>query len=203
MRIPTVNASAMPAPHARLSSFPWATSIAALAAAGVFFAGERASLALRYERAGIFEGELWRVVSGHWVHFTATHLLWNLVVVLATGLWLERRDSRSARRVLLLAPVAISVALLIGEPSLAWYGGLSGVASALLIALVVDGWKREPHARRWWLSVLLLFLAKVAFELWQARPLFTDLDGHAIRVVPLAHAAGAAAGFLLSWWRKI
>ena len=45
---------------------------------------------LLYERAALLDGAWWRLWTGHWVHFSMSHLAWNVAVLLGAGAWLER-----------------------------------------------------------------------------------------------------------------
>jgi rhomboid family GlyGly-CTERM serine protease len=150
--------------------------------------------ALAYDRSKILDGQLWRVITGHWVHFSASHLFWNLVVLNPAGVWLEKRDRCAMRATLLLSPFAISLALLAFAPSLGLYAGISGVASGVLVALAVHGLRTEPRARWLWLAVLVLFAVKVVIESFRSHPLNPELTAQHIQSVPLAHLVGAAVG---------
>lgn len=173
--------------------FPWLTLVAATLAVVAWFV-PGAFDALVYDRGQILGGQLWRVVTGHWVHFSASHLFWNLVILIPAGVWLERRAPSVFCRTLLLSPLAISVALLAFAPSLAKYAGISGVASAVLVALAVHGFRTEPRVRLFWLGVLVLFAAKVGFEAFGHGPLNPELATRGIASVPLAHLVGAVVG---------
>ena len=69
-------------PRARL---PYRT----LAVAAACVAAAAALPALRYDRAGILGGEAWRLLSGHMVHASPTHLVWDVAGLLAVGLLFE------------------------------------------------------------------------------------------------------------------
>ena len=90
---------------------------------------------------------------------------------------------------------AISVALLVLAPQWGTYRGLSGIDSALFVALAAllllkSG--RWPD-RSLGAVALVLFCGKVAAEMLTASALFTsDTPGH--EVVPLAHFVGAVVG---------
>jgi len=179
--------------QSRLERLPWFTLGAGLLA-GVAWFWPGAFEALAYDRGKILGGQFWRIVTGHWVHFSASHLLWNLAVLLAAGGWLERRNAGAACWTLLLSPVAISLALLTFDPSLGIYAGISGVASGALVALAVHGLRTEPALRWLWLAIVVLFVAKVGTESLGRRPLNPDLAAQGVRSVPLAHLVGAAVG---------
>ena len=152
-----------PTEKAQASHLPWFTLVAAVLAVVAWFVSGSFDT-LDYDRNKILGGQLWRIVTGHWVHFSGSHLFWNLAVLLPAGIWLERRNSCALRWTLVSSPLAISLALLAFDPSLAVYAGISGVASGALVALVVNGLRTQPTVRLWWLAALLLFTGKVAIE---------------------------------------
>lgn len=172
---------------------PWLTPLAAALAVVVWFWPGSADL-LIYDREKILDGQLWRVVTGHWVHFNASHLLWNLVILVPAGVLLELRHAGVLRRTLLCAPLGIGLALLWFQPALGRYAGISGVASAVLVALAVYGLRTERRTRWVWAGVLFLFGAKLAAEALVGRPLSTGVVDQGIRSVPLAHLVGALVG---------
>jgi rhomboid family GlyGly-CTERM serine protease len=176
-----------------LGRLPWFTlGACALAVGARFWVG--AFDALVYDRSKIFLGQFWRIVTGHWVHFSGSHLFWNLVVLLPAGVWLERRNPCALRWTIVLSPLAISLALLTFDPTLAIYAGISGVASGVLVALAINGLRTQPAARLWWLAVLALFALKIAIEMRGGQPINPDLADQGISSVPLAHLVGAAVG---------
>jgi rhomboid family GlyGly-CTERM serine protease len=178
----------------RVSSHPWFTLFAAALAVGAWFWQEALDV-LVYDRAKILSGEFWRLLTSHWVHFSGSHLFWNLVVLLPAGVWLERRNPVALRWTLVLSPLAIGLALLAFDPALTRYAGISGVASGVLVALAVNGLRTQPTARRWWLAVLVFFAVKVAIEARNGgQPINPELGAQGVRSVPLAHVVGAAVG---------
>lgn len=178
--------------RAPLPSVPWATSLTSVAAVAVAL-WPAAQPALVYDRPRLLAGEVWRLWTGHWVHFGSTHLLWNLAVLLPAGLWIERLAPRRTRLLLALAPGLIGAVLLAGAPDLASYAGLSGLATALLAWLAFFHLRTRATDRWFWWSVLGLIAVKLGVELFAAHPLFARFGTAAVRPVPLAHAAGLAA----------
>ncbi len=143
--------------------------------------------------------EPWRLVSAAWVHLSALHLGANLLGtagVAALGL-AAGCGPRAALAWALAWPLTHATLLL--QPTLAAYGGLSGVLHA---GVAVAAWQllREPRgappARRLIGAALAAgLLAKLVLEApWQG-PLRT-VPGWDIAIAPLAHAGGAAAGLL-------
>ena len=185
---------ALPTDKPKSGNLPWFTLAAVALAVGVWF-WRGAFDALVYDRAKIMGGEFWRLLTGHWVHFSGSHLFWNLAVLFPAGVWLERLNPTALRWTLVLSPLAISLALLAFDPSLVRYAGISGVASGVLVALAVDSLCTQSGARRWWLAVLVFFAVKVAVEAHNGgQPLNPELVAQGVRSVPLAHVVGAAVG---------
>ena len=163
---------------------------------------------LQLDRERLLAGELWRLVSGHWTHWTTDHLLWDLVVF---GLLLSLGLKRSPRRTLLLllvAAPAISLAVLLLQPELGLYRGLSGLDAALFVLVGLLQLRRAVAYgdRRLTLLVgvlLLSFVAKVTFEYVTGGTLFVDSSGAGFVPVPLAHLVGGLCGIVLAWVRRI
>lgn len=96
--------------------------------------GSDASQWLRFDRSGVLNGELWRLISGHFVHLGWSHLVLNVFGLIL--IWLLFNKTASDRRwlsVLLVSAMGISLLLLWLNPNLQWYVGLSGVLHALFV----------------------------------------------------------------------
>lgn len=180
-------------------TLPWVTGVIALLAFASV-AVPAIGAVLIYDRAAILEGQIWRLWTGHLVHFTPAHLLWNLALCGFVGGWLERLAPAGTRCFYALAPVFISGVLLLLEPSLLRYAGLSGLGAGLTVLLAVHQGRLPTESRVIWTAVLGLVVLKVAFEWWTDAPLIAA----DIRPVPLAHGAGIiGAGLALLAWPRI
>ena len=108
---------------------PWSTLLLAALAAVIFWqSGWQPQLWLDTQRGD----ELWRFVSGHWVHAQAAHFGWNLAGLLLVGTWLELNDRKLWWGSLLLGSVAVSTWFLLTQPTQI-YAGLSGVLNTMLV----------------------------------------------------------------------
>jgi rhomboid family GlyGly-CTERM serine protease len=183
-------------PGARFFGAPLAllVTLAALLAALVPGAAE----ALELERARVAGGELWRLLSGHLVHYSREHLVLDALAFLALGLACERRAPRRTALALAAAALAIPLAVLTLQPELARYRGLSGLDSALFGLLL--GLEARAGARRAWLAGALL-AAKLGWELASGQALFVDSVAQDFVPVPLAHALGALLGLACAFLR--
>ncbi len=181
--------------HPRLSSLaryslPLALAVAAIA---LQWGGEVVIPALRYERGAIIGGEWWRLLTGHLVHLSWSHLGLNLAGLALV--WMLVGAYWSVRAWWIIAFVCMagtSAGLLLGLPDLAWYVGLSGMLHGLLMAGVLAG----IAARHKDMMLLLLGVAaKLAWEQWHG-PLPGSAEAAGGPVVVDAHLFGAIAGAL-------
>ena len=78
--------------------------------------------------------------------------------------------------------------MLLLEPDLARYGGLSGLGAGLIVLLALRQRSTPTESRGLWNAVLGLVALKVGLEAWTGAPLLAE----GIRSVPLAHVAGIA-----------
>lgn len=152
-----------------------------------------------YHRAEIASGELWRIWTGHLVHFGWVHYLADGLLFMVIGWALERSQRGYGRLSLLLLPVAVSGAVFFFDPKMTVYGGLSGVNVGLLIFLACRGWQHD--LLDWfWPAVLGIHV----LELWlEARNKGVGggairFDDPTIRVATIAHVGGVVYG--LGMW---
>lgn len=148
------------------------------------------------DRAAVAGGQLWRLWTGHWVHFSTSHLVWNLLVLLLAGSWLEYlQPGRLWRHAACSAPF-IAASVLVFEPGLRVYGGLSGLAMSVVAFLTLEQIRTSGAPRLPWLLVLLLLAAKAGHDLATSESWFARLDGAGVRTSSIAHAAGLTAAVL-------
>jgi rhomboid family GlyGly-CTERM serine protease len=112
---------------------------ALLASLGVILAlsatGEPGREALCYERQALAQGQLWRLLSAHWVHLNLGHALLNGAGL--TLLWILMAREFPPRRwvgILLGSGLAIDAGLWFLRPAVEWYMGASGVLHGALAA---------------------------------------------------------------------
>jgi rhomboid family GlyGly-CTERM serine protease len=179
---------------------PWITAgLVALSVALYGFAGPAPELFV-YDRRGIAAGELWRLVTGHWVHCDAGHALWNIAALALLGVLFERGLGWRVVAALAVGTIAIDAWLWWAMPQLVRYCGLSGILNALLAAGLVQAWRetRDPLLP----LVGAGAVVKIAVEAAAGAAVFTHT---AWPPVPAVHAIGLLAGTLLVgvWIRQV
>lgn len=183
----------------RLRRFPiLTTALTALAVAVWAIPG--AATALQYDRSALAAGELWRSATGHWTHWNADHLTWDLIVFAVFGALVERHSRHRFAAITAGAALAISASLWFAAPEFAQYRGLSGLDSALVAAFCAQLLRNAWHDRSLLQALvpavaLLGFFGKSYFELATGSTLFVAASP-AFTAVPLAHLVGAAVGIM-------
>ena len=148
---------------------------------------------LQWSRPELVDGEYWRLLTGHWVHLGTNHLLLNLAGLLVTSLLFSRHPPLAWwLSYLILAPLAISLGLLITAPELAWYRGFSGCLHGLLVFTALFNLKSDT---RWSLIVLGFIALKLVFEniVYPAAGHNPLIGG---KVVTQSHWLGALTGLM-------
>jgi len=168
-------------------------------AAGVIYLLPGAAELLAWDRSAIAAGEGWRLLGGHWVHWSPSHLAWDLGTFVVLGSWCEGRGRGRFVACVVAAAVAIPIGVDWLCPQLERYGGLSGIDSALFMLMVCELLGDALRARSRpslvvSLVLLLGFAGKIAYEVASAQALFASDLGAGVVPVPWAHCVGALAG---------
>jgi rhomboid family GlyGly-CTERM serine protease len=170
-----------------------AASVAASAVPG-------AAEILEFDRSGLTRTPLWRAATAQLVHWSVGMAAIDLAVVAIAGACLELRSRRIACWTLAFAIVLVGVTVLYAIPSLERYRGSSGIAAAVVAALLVDVVRRErsPVRRVLAAGIGVAFVAKFAWELATGSAIPIGHLPPGIAVAPQVHVAGAIAGIAAS-----
>ncbi len=136
-------------------------------------------------------GEVWRLWTGHLIHYDFRHFLTNAIAIAVPISLIDRRSRRSILLSMsFLAPV-ISLALLMGA-HFDEYRGASALALAVWVAsaltLVRAQSASDHHTGA---ALIVMAIGKLVFETAGAGHLWTE-----VAPLPLAHVAGAIAGVI-------
>lgn len=146
-----------------------------------------------YSRSAITDGQLWRVLSGHFVHLNTTHLLMNSLGLLGiVSVWGAALHGARPLWLSIGIGLGISLSLWLAEPQLQHYAGASGVLHGLFAAGIVLAHDLSPRFR---LVAAAALLAKLIAET-QFNTGSAELIG--APVIHGAHQWGALWGFALA-----
>lgn len=179
--------------------------LAILGMAVVASATPLAAEAWEYNRESILHGEWSRLLTGHLTHWNFDHLFWDAATFLLLGIACVWRSVGRTVTALLGAAIAISASLLMFQPEMATYRGLSGLDSALFTLLAAMIWRESRRDGRWKLGALAMaaaaaaFLAKAAYESATGTTLFVDSSAAGFIPLASAHLIGGAVGALVGF----
>ena len=147
----------------------------------------------RYDRLASAGGEVWRLLSGHFVHLGWPHFALNAVgLILVCYLVGPGFPALQWLFISFLVIAGIDLGFWILEPQLAWCVGLSGLMHGLLAAGVASG-VRRGRLDAWLIAGLLG--GKLVYE-QLVGPLPGSESASGGDVVVAAHLYGTIAGFL-------
>lgn len=178
------------------AGYGWALLAACLLLLLLALAGETGRTWLRYDREALANGELWRLMSGHFVHLDLHHALLNcLGLVLMWALFARDYTPRQWLLIVLGSMAAVDAGLWLWDSTLRWYVGSSGALHGVMAAGTLAHLRRR--GRDGWL--LAVFLAgKLA---WEQAVGALPLSGSDPVVVD-AHLFGVAGGLAAAAFLK-
>jgi rhomboid family GlyGly-CTERM serine protease len=151
-------------------------------------AGDPGRRLLRYERAGLAQGQWWRLLSAHLVHLDLRHALLNtLGLALMWALFARDYSPKAWLAIVLGAMASIDLGLWLADSTVLWYVGSSGVLHGIMAAGALA--HIRTRQRDGWVLVALLAL-KLAYEHWVGALPFSGTDA----VVVDAHLYGVLGG---------
>lgn len=158
---------------------------------------------LSYARIEVSNGQVWRLLTGNFVHLGWGHLILNVAGLLAIAfLFAEDRPAWQWAGHLLICSIATSLGLYFLNPEIFWCVGLSGALHGLFIVGAMI-WVTSGISLGKWL------LAGVGLKLlWEQAIGEMPFSGGIVggTVVTDAHLWGAVSGLasfaLFDWWRR-
>ncbi len=144
-----------------------------------------------YQQTGIYQGEYWRLLTGHFIHCDLNHLFWNMLGLLILGSIIEQHSRKLLIVSITLGITAVNLLLLSPLSTLELYCGFSGVLNTLLVfALYIVWTKNQSH----WVSLTIAgYVVKMFIELSTQNTILSNIT---IPPYPEAHLAGLLMGGL-------
>lgn len=149
---------------------------------------------LEYNHNGIAKGQIWRLISGHFVHLNVLHAALNSAgLVLCIVIFGSPRNLAYSCIYLIIMALFISSSLFFFSPEIAYYLGLSGLLHAVVIHFLMLGYSQ--HRLLYGLG-LLLMAAKLALEQLPLFDVFYLQDVIGDQVIIESHLYGAIGALL-------
>ena len=154
------------------------------------------------DRDALASGEVWRLWTGHLAHFSASHLVVDAVVFgLLVGA-LRRAGEDGFARGLLIGGAALSASLMACDPSLARYGGLSGLNALLMGWLVLRWFQMGGRQRVLAVALLAVGAGKFALDSLGLGAMSVEFDSVAVVPSHLSHWLGLFWGLAIASYSK-
>lgn len=158
--------------------------------------GDAGRWALRYERSGLGDGQLWRLLTAHLVHLSLEHALLNSAgLALLWMLFAREYPPRQWGWILLGSAAAIDSGLWFLRPAVDWYLGASGVLHGVLAAGAAALYRRRDALGA---ALLLLLIVKLLYENSTGASVFAGN----LPLLPDAHLFGALGGLIAAWMQR-
>lgn len=153
--------------------------------------GDMVQEALRYDREAILHGQIWRLVTGNFLHLTWTHLVLNVAGLALVWVFFGAFfTTRQWVAIIATTSLFTGLGLLALVPSVGWYVGLSGALHGFFTAGCMAELRLKIREGGW---LLALIAAKLAWEQYQGpMPGTAALAGG--EVIVNAHLYGAITG---------
>lgn len=150
-----------------------------------------------YDREAIFRGEIWRLITSHFVHFGDMHLIYNIVVFGIIGWIIEYKGHKNFKSLCLLMACSISAILMVFKPDMIYFGGLSGiVCGSILYCSLLCLREQSPWRTISIFSIIFLFV-KISMETYNSGSLLPYWGTQDFVPVPLSHITGSLTAIIL------
>ena len=141
----------------------WRLPAVLIICSGIFeLLGEGGRAWLQYDRVAIMDLEVWRLVTGHFVHLGLSHYLLNALGLILV--WLLVGMHFTGRQWLIVTAVAVAgvnAGLWFFNPQVVWYVGMSGFLHGLLVAGIVKAFQTVPREA---IAIGVVVITKILYE---------------------------------------
>ena len=157
---------------------------------------------LIYDRQAILSGELWRLFTAPWVHFSGSHLFWNILVFSTAGFAVNASKFPCFWIVCGISILFPGPVFLLTMPDMACYGGLSGPATGAAAYYCLCSLFRTERENVIWVLILFIMIIKIFTESVLGESIFAHVEEIPFRVLPGAHIAGYLSAIATLLWNR-
>ena len=155
---------------------------------------------LVYDRQAIMRGELWRLVTAPFVHFSGSHIFWDILIFSIAGFSINASKLPCFWIVCGSSIFLPGLIFLLAIPDMEYYGGLSGAATGAAAYFCLCRFFNAKRKRGMWLTILAIMLVKIAVEAVMNEPIFVHAGEIPFRVLPEAHFVGYLGALAVLIW---
>ena len=182
------------------TDFPYLTLLVSGIALILFSLNDTATL-LQYDRTAIAAGEVWRILTSHWIHWSFDHFFWCVITFVALGTVCERLNRKGFILSIILSAILIPAFSWFADPAMELYRGLSGICSTVfMVAALLMMRQALADKNRAGLILpacaVLLFFGKILFEFVNGSAVFVH-NSDIFTPVPQVHLAGCIVGIIV------
>lgn len=143
-----------------------------------------------YHRQAILTGEIWRLFTAPLVHFSASHIFWDVLIFGVAGFAVNVSGFPRFWLVCFLTAIISGLLFLKVFPDLEYYGGLSGLATGAVVYYCLCNIFLTERKRQIWVLILIVVGVKILIEIVLNAPIFINAGEANYRVLPSAHIVG-------------
>lgn len=149
-----------------------------------------------YDRVAILRGELWRLVTSHFVHFNDIHLIYNLIAFFIIGWVIEYKGYRYFKLLCLLMACSISVVMIVFKPHMSYFGGLSGIICGAIAYFSLHCLHEQTPWRTISILTIIFLFVKVGLEIYKNGSILPYWGTQNFVPIPLSHITGILVAFI-------
>lgn len=154
--------------------------------------------AVIYNRPAIESGQLWRLWTGHLVHYGWLHFAADTGILLYLGRVITWPHPVARLSTLVIMPLIISAGIYLFDPEMIYYAGLSALNLGLFVFHSLNRWRRDTTD--WlWPAVLLVCIAEITYESIRGGSGggLISFSDPSVRIATIAHLTGGVSGLAL------
>ncbi len=178
-----------------MTGYPIITLAVGIVSIVSFFSAEAAAMFV-FDRNAVLQGEIWRLFTSHFVHFTGMQLLYNLLIFGIAGWIVEQKNRLYFALLYIFMSLVISTMLFLLKPAMIYYGGLSGLACGFIFYCALLG-MTEPGPWRVICKLIVIILpVKIILEIYNSGSILPYWGQPKFVIMSTSHISGTVVALL-------